>query len=235
MYKSIKEYIATVLWTVPFACFIVGYAFCYFLVHKSEIIVPSTLGKNIQEAAGILSSKNLGMRILAEREDALLPEGLVLDQIPKPGRTIRPNQHVFVLVSKRNSNKIAPDLCNKKIGEISEWARKNKIDLKIINVSSPHPKETCFAQSPNPGCKVSRKKVIVYISGGRKTFHIMPKLVGLQLDETKSLLKSVNAEVDVVKSNAPAAEDSNGKILDQKPMAGSIVDISKPLYVQVLI
>lgn len=235
MYESIKDKIKEVFWTVPFACFIFGYTFSYLLVHKSEILVPSALGKNIQEAAGILSSNNLGMRILAEREEAALPEGMVLDQIPKPGRKIRPNQHVFVLVSKHHTNKIAPDLYNKKLGEVVEWARKNKIDLKIITASSQYPKDVCFAQSPAQGGRLVRKRVTVYISGGRKTYHIMPKLVGEQLQNIQALLKSVNAEVDVVRSNALIPADSSGAILDQKPMAGSIVDISKPLYIQLLV
>jgi len=87
--------------------------------------VPSTLGKNIQEAAGILSSNNLGMRILAEREDAILPEGMVLDQIPKPGRKIRPNQHVFV-----QHNKFLPQRINLVMGFLKKHCKEGQYHLR---------------------------------------------------------------------------------------------------------
>jgi beta-lactam-binding protein with PASTA domain len=221
-------------WLFPFAGFFAGYVICFLLLQKSEIIVPTALGKNIHEAAGIFSSCDLGLRVLAEREDAVLPDGVILDQIPKPGRKCRPNQHVFVVVSKKLSSKIMPDFSNKALPEINDWANKNKIEIRAITNTSTHPKQFCFAQSPNPGSKIAGKRITVYISSGQKEFKIMPKLIGHSLTEAQEALKKVKAEIDIIYTEQTALffSSNSGIVLDQKPMAGSIINLDKPLYVQ---
>ena len=224
-------------WLFPFAGFFAGYVICFLLLQKSEIIVPSALGKNIHEAAGAFSACDLGLRVLAEREDAILPDGVILDQVPKPGRKCRPNQHVFVVVSKKMSSKIMSDFSNKALPEIYDWANKNKIEVKAVTTASPHPKQFCFAQSPNPGSKITGKRITVYISSGQKAFHIMPKLTGHSFQEAEEALKRVKAEIDVTYNEQTTLFFSTnaGTVLEQKPMPGSIIDLDKPLYVQLIV
>ena len=82
------------------AVFIVGMvAVVYLSLQGSEIKVPEITGKNFSESEKLLAS--LGLKI-KKRADRVSPDppNTVVEQLPKPGETVKTGQLILVVTSK---------------------------------------------------------------------------------------------------------------------------------------
>ena len=151
---------------------------------------------------------------------------LVLEQVPKPNLMIKPNQHIFVTVSKRPDDFIVPNLFGQDYNTISQ---KDVIPLKMFWLQSDYPKNFCIAQSPKYGRILSKKPFVAYFSAGKNQLVVFPDLKHRSADEVKNFLEKEDLNVEIIPDFYDVKECV---VIDQKPMAGSIVDKSKKLYVQ---
>ena len=199
--------------------------------------VPNLIGKNLHQAILDASSRQLALRILKEKEDDLLPEGTIIQQIPKPYQTARLNQSIFVTVSKKPQPFRAPYFLGEKVSTITQELAKHGISSKIIKFKGKHSNKKCIAQTPQEGEEITQKKMILYVSKGIDNLNIMPNLKNLSLKEAQNLIQqSQNITLEVYDDYGSLIPSSSFgyKIIDQKPMAGSIVDLDRPLSVQLL-
>src|SRR5262245_18733648 len=70
-----------------------------FAIRGREVSVPSVVGKTEQEAADILRSSGLGLKVSNKRFSSDVPEGHVLEQIPARGTRLKTSRTVKVLLS----------------------------------------------------------------------------------------------------------------------------------------
>ena len=219
-------------WVFPFIFFGVGYYVPTFVVQRNVIDVPSIVGKSLREAAAVLSNKGLNLRLVRQEERTDLPDGYVLEQVPNPTRTIRPNQHVFVTVARRPASLHVPDLVGLSEVEVTAWAAKHDIALQLHSLPSSVSKGQCAAHVPAAKQTIGGQPLIVYISRGSDKRVVVPDLVGLSIGNARSALKAVHASVDVVHQQHIDHKCTSCTVHEQKPMAGSIVDLSQKLHVQ---
>ena len=223
-------------WVLPFLFFGIGYYLPALVVARDVIDVPSIVGKSLREAALVLSNKGLNLRLVREEERTDLPDGFVLEQVPSPSRTIRPNQHVFVTVARRPASLHVPDFVGLVAPEIATWAAEHDIPLQAHYVRSSITSGQCAAQCPAAKQIISEQPLIVYISSGTEKRAIVPDLVGEGIVEAQKALSAVHALVDVVHTRgAPKDHKCTCIVREQKPMAGSIVDLSQKLHVQLAV
>ncbi|KKQ32687.1 MAG: Protein kinase [candidate division TM6 bacterium GW2011_GWF2_37_49] len=216
-------------WIIPFLGFVFGYLGTYFFVQQHSIITPNVIGKGIQESAEILSKHRLGVRFLKELEDSSLPEGVIMDQFPRGGDKIRPNQNIFITVSKKPRIFLTPDFLCLKQKDILAISAKNGIDVSIIPIFSQSSANTCIAQNPKPMVDMSRRRVVACISRGMFPLVIIPNLKGALVQDVKSLLRQYDVQFDVVGTST----SSDGcKIIEQSPVAGSIIAVDRPVQIQ---
>ena len=237
MLKKITKHILFLSCLVPFVGFILGYSIGFFSFQTQSRTVPNIIGKNLHEAVISASAKQLSVRLLREKEDSMLPEGTIIQQIPKPYQTVRLNQSIFVTVSKKPPPLLAPEALEKKIHGISAALTKSGINSRVITFVGKNSCDMCVAQSPRPAEDVGNKKMTLYVSAGTNHWHIMPMLKETPLNDVVTLLKKPNITVEVFDTNGfLIPPDSFGQlVIDQKPMAGSIVNLDKPLNVQLLV
>src|SRR5476649_323079 len=114
MFALLKKF----LWTLPFICFIAGYLFLTKLYPAKEIETPTVVGKTLQEACTILSHHTLNSRLIALKEDPLLPDSTIISQTPQAGQKIKPNQAVFIVASMQPQKNSAPQYAQKPLYEI---------------------------------------------------------------------------------------------------------------------
>lgn len=227
------------LWVLPFICFIFGY---YVMAHfyvEEEITPPSVIGKNIQDAIGMLSQANLSARLLAYKEDAHVPSGTILNQMPTQSHKMRPQQPVYVTVSIKPTQQKAPIVINKSIENITKQLAAVGIKPKIYFLSSSYPNNTCFAQFPSPSQSVDQGLVVLYISRGAQKPTIMPLLKGEKVFSALDFLANYPLKV-VIKHTTVQPDDHichDCTITDQQPLAGSIVSLQQemPLIVQLIV
>ena len=223
------------LWILPFSTFLIGYCAIYIITQKNQIYSPNVIGKNIQNCLTIASEKGLAIKLLRLQEDADLPEGTILDQIPKPQSAMRPNQYLLLTITKKPKGILAPNFLGQNQKTITTNSSKLGINSKIFWLKSIYPINNCFAQYPEPEQELDKnRKIITYFSAGNQTLHIVPDLRSLPLAEVKKALEKENVKLEVFYSKKENELElaNDMKIIDQKPMPGSIVDLNKTLFMQ---
>ncbi len=229
-----KIILSNLLWILPFTGFIFGYFTLDFFIQKQEITTPNVIGKSLQESVKILSNKGLSLKLLREQEDSDLPEGIILDQIPVFAKKIRSNQHVFVTVSKKPPAIKTPDFFGKNHSFITQDSLKDCIQTQVFWVKSFYPSGFCFAQYPLPGQKLENTKLAVYLSVGSNSLYVVQNVKGKIVSEVQKRLEKENIKTDVFHAK-PVDENhvcKDCRVIDQKPMPGSIVNLNKTLHMQ---
>jgi len=233
--RSFKCFLSRFLWLAPFIFFLSGYFALDLFLHHSYTTTPNVIGYSLSEAISLISSQNLNVRVLSHKEDEYSKEETILSQNPSPTSSIRPQQTVFLIVSCKKAQPKTPD-CVKKDYEIlkSELVERN-INHKVYYVQSNHPSGTCIAQTPKPGTELSSEYLILYIS--KKSNHslvLLPSFKERSVEEVTNFLKNNKILFFLFHSYPLEANHSciNCIVTEQKPLAGSFIDISNPPTVQ---
>ncbi len=95
-----------------------------------------------------------------------------------------------------------------------------------------------IAQTPEPGVISDNQTVELFVSSGPQTKRIMPDLIGQDYNVVQEFLQSYGITVTLFhESYDPKRhrEHLRGTILAQKPLAGSWIDLKKPLLVQLVV
>lgn len=203
-------------------------------MQKADTVTPNVIGKSLHDSIEILSEQRLSVRLLAQREDQGLPEGFVLDQFPRAMQKIRPNQTIFITLSTKQRIALMPDFAGKSYKDAMDMAEQKGLETKIYRLNAPYEKSTCIAQLPAVDENLTSKRVILYISDGTPTLAVMPSLIGQQLGSVENILKKhdVRAQLFHVQEQAADHLCQSCLIVDQQPVAGSIIDLSGALHVQ---
>lgn len=220
----------------PFACFLTGYVVTHCVLHKEEVVLDNVIGKSLQESVAILSKKNLSVRLLHEREDSVLPEGTVLDQIPKPFQHVKPQQNIFLTISKKERPLLVPDFCGQPEQELVVLAQRAGIDVKVFHLPSDIPKGRCIAQQPLAGSFFEKNRnMLVYVSTGQQSLYVLPSFIGMMLPDVESGVKHTSLMIEVFHSVSVAEGHTcqRCRVVDQRPLGGSIVSLDRPLTVQI--
>jgi len=226
------------LYFLPVFVFFVGYCASYYFIQTITCIVPDVVGKDFQKGVFLLSDKHLNVRLLREKEDVLLPEGTIIHQIPFSGSVVRPNQNVFVTVSKKPLSQYAPNFLDNTYADLLVQKTARNVNVRAIWLEGNHEKNKCFAQTPRPSDEMFDKKIRAYLSSGQNKLYIVPDFRELSLKLVQDYLERLNIHIEVFGKYKESSDYCGDvylfdyKIVDQKPMPGSIVDFGKNLYMQ---
>lgn len=223
------------LWILPFFCFIVSYAVFHYLLAPLPLITPPLIGRTLQDAVQILSDHTLNVRIISQKEDNDVPPGTILSQIPSPCFKIRPHQSVFLVISKKAPPKKAPLLLQKERKVAEKIIAELGMPLKAYYVPSHHPYDVCIGQIPNPEEPLPDNRITAYFSSGSSTKPvILPNFKEHPLNQVTSFLteNGIKYHIFHAKPLAPGHDCKHCQAIDQKPLAGSLIDLKKPLTIQ---
>jgi beta-lactam-binding protein with PASTA domain len=224
------------LWVIPFLSFLFGYSILRSFFNISEVMTPSVIGKSLAEGIGIFSDTSLNIRLLNEKESDF-PEGIILDQTPSPGKEIRPNANVFVIVSKKSKKLQTPDFVGMKVGDVLHNSVGCGLSTKVFRLKSLYPFGECFAQHPYPGDEVLESNIVSYVSSGLDSFRVVPSFTGVRIRDVQSKLENDTVQIEIVHNFSISEKHKCKKclVVEQCPMEGSIIDSSKKLYLQLLV
>lgn len=219
--------IKKITWIIPFLCFIGGYMVLRSYLHTPSIKAPSVVGLSLNNAFVALSAQNLNIRLLELKEDITLEEGTVINQIPAPGQLIKARQTIFLTVVKHPAQATTPLFCGKSYPEIEAIAKQHDIKVKIYDLENNGPSGICFGQTPSPDTPLDTKTVIVYQANTHQKLIIWPNFVGRQLADVLDFLEPYNLKPRIIHHS-----HAGTRITDQRPLAGSIIDLTQKPYVQ---
>lgn len=234
MNNKLLQPLKELYWTIPFLLFFTGYQLCNFLFRSKTVITPALLGKTVQEALPLLKAQELNVRLLQEKEDAHLPKGTIINQIPTAGQYSKPHQTVFIMTSKHPAPATTPPLTGLFYTEISKLLKNKKIDYKTVFLETNQPDKLCIAQIPEAGEPVPKEGVTIYCATQDNSLHIFPDLHNLPVDDVISFLHAYNIEPEIFHTY-PISEQHNCNrcvIKAQKPAPGTCINFKKMPLVQ---
>jgi beta-lactam-binding protein with PASTA domain len=199
-----------------------------------EVVVPSLLGKTVNEASASLSEAGLSLKVEeGRRVDPKVPVGQILAQEPQTGMRTRRQRSVRVWVSAGPRSTIVPTV----VGE-SERTAQLRVTQDGFAIGYPaeirsadYPADTIVAQNP-PGKSKSDTVSLLVNRGERGATYVMPDLIGVNGDRASDLLRARGFRVAVV-GDHPYPGVPGGVVLRQNPQAGFQIAPGEPISIEV--
>ncbi|HTM06510.1 MAG TPA: PASTA domain-containing protein [Patescibacteria group bacterium] len=223
------------LWLTPFISFILGYCIMQRLFHTPEHITPNLVGKQVHEILPLITQYNLNIRLINHKEETDLPEGIILNQTPAAGTTIKSNQPLYVVITKKPLAARAPHCIGININQLTEILHTTNINPRIYYMPHSYPENMCFAQLPQPDESLEKNKLILYVSSGNNKPIIWPDFTDISLSHVIEFLNNYDIEPQIINDFTHKNCDNSEYIVkDQRPLAGTLLtlDKNKPLSVQ---
>ncbi len=231
------HFIKKILWTLPFFAFLTGYIFLQFFIQQDPITCPNFIGKDILPAHHIASRLKINLQIIGEKEVCDVQAGTIIQQKPAPGTSIKPHQSIFIVITKAPEIIKAPYCIGKDYETIEALADQQKIKNRSYFLPHSQPKGVCFAQIPNPQENLESKKIYTYISSGKTDPYLLPDFTNNNIDDIIPFLEQNYITYTIVHKSEKngSFRKKNGKIINQKPLPGSLIIPQEKIHIQLQI
>lgn len=190
--------------------------------HGDEVEVPSVLLMDEASADTLLKSQDLGLLVVATRDDPEVPYGRIMDQAPGPGMRVKTGRTVRVLVSSGVKGKLVPELRGQPISHARILLSREGIRMgKITHVASNElPDHRVLAAHPAPGAPVAESEAVhLLVSRGRPArAYLMPDLRGEFASRARRRLEVAGLRVEV--RPWPGEPQDTDFIVEQTPPPG---------------
>jgi beta-lactam-binding protein with PASTA domain len=200
------------------------------LIHRQQVvIVPDLTGQQVDVARSEAARLGFGLEIVEEAPRGDTPAGVVLEQQPRPLRSMRKGRPIRVTVSKGESLGQAPDLSSMTLRQVEITLLRESLVLGIVaRTFDPKGRLGVVAQFPRAGTPVARGAVVdVLLREGIEAVDFMvPTLVGRNLQSVQRELERAGFKV----RRATFRRDRGalpGTVLEQWPQAGSRVHLGE--------
>ena len=197
--------------------------------HGVEVEVADVRGMVQAEAEPILEGQELVLVVIDSTYSDKVPFGSIVDQDPKPGSHAKHGREVYVTVNASTKRQITmPDLQDMSYRQAETTLRAMGLVVDTIYEYEPSAYRDLVLDvkskgvSIHPGQKVPvGTKVRLVVGFGRGTEQVeVPMVVGLTLQDARSLLLSRRLTVGAVNYDEPASEGVPQYVYRQIPNAG---------------
>lgn len=223
---------------LPFLFFIIGYYSLSWIAYVSKVSMPSVVGLSLTDAMLQFSSAQLNVRILAMKEEAESEPGIIVQQIPAAGSLIKPNQRVFIVLSKQLEKARAPQLVGLSLDEARLIAKKQGIQVKVHALMSMiYPKHSVIAQWPNKNALLEEKVVHLYVCNSEEMIMIFPNFSGHPVSAVQDFCARNGIGLEIVYATTRDERSAYEQcvVKNQRPLAGSLIDLNKAVQMQISI
>lgn len=163
-----------------------------FFFNKYLIQTPDLKNLTLEEASILLH--NSGLRLEKMGEDySELAEGLLYSQIPLTNKKIKKGRTIKVWVSKGRSTHVVPDFRDMNLLEARVLAEQKGFQLRNTTyVDHSLRYNRVISTEPPTGSLVSGQEPISFLVslGQREDFVRMPEIMGLTLEEARTILRN---------------------------------------------
>lgn len=197
--------------------------------HGIEVEVADVRGMVQAEAEPILGGQQLVLVVIDSTYSDKVPFGTIVDQDPKPGSHAKHGRAVYVTVNASTKRQVTmPDLQDMSYRQAETTLRGMGLEVDTVYDYEPSAYRDLVLDvksmegSLRPGQKVPvGTKVRLVVGFGRGTEQVeVPMVVGLTLQDARSLLLSRRLTVGAVTYDEPAQEGVPQYVYRQIPSAG---------------
>lgn len=198
--------------------------FTLFFFNDLKSVAPNLVGMSATEASIKYAPQNIS--VVSGGEDySEYPEGVIFSQSPEPGKEIKQNSKITVLVSKGSKKLVVPDFTGMDISAAKAAAE--KAGIEISEISRTHHEfelEQVVASEPSKGTVLENSNKVSLLLSLKKSVKTvtMPDLTGIPLTEVQDKLTANELVLgEVTQVSDPNIE--NDVVIDSNPSAGQAV------------
>ncbi|MEO0132388.1 MAG: PASTA domain-containing protein [candidate division WOR-3 bacterium] len=186
-----------------------------------DVKVPNVIGLRFSVAETIIKNSGLVIGSIDSTFDASVPIGCVIKQKPQPEKYVKTGRRVYLLVSKGPPRVRIPSAENTYLDKYLEVLR--RLGFQNISVETlrsyeiPEGKIISVNPEPYSECQIT-DLLKIYVSGGIQGAFIMPRLIGLKIDEAINIIITNNLILQEI-IELPSEEDP-GIVIIQYPEEG---------------
>lgn len=224
------------IWTLPFISFFGSFFLVRSYLHTEFVHTPSLVGSALPAAAKHLAALGLNVRIAAERIDDQLPIDTVLEQTPAPSQKVRPNQSVFLVISKQTPRPKTPDLRGKSKTDIKKILDHLGVRIKertLINTSAVQ--DSCLFHLPEAGQPLP-SEVTIFTAVRPHEQLIVDNFVRKPLMQVKKSLEQAGIQ-PIIRYRLGIQNEPDGSlvVIAQRPRAGTLVQPERLHQVELIV
>lgn len=186
------------------------------------VTAPDLVGKDVVYVLQTLSAMGLNTKVAGMRYHPAIPENSVVSQDPEPGREIKKDRDVRIILSSGPETLSMPSLVGSDLRRARIWIEDNGLNLVwITRVYDDALPDTILAQDPLPPDSVARgAEVRLLVSlGKRPKAMIMPDFSGLNPEDAMLLAERWGFKVNDVRA-VNKVDQPPGVVVDQYPAMG---------------
>lgn len=191
--------------------------FYQILSYGEETRVPNFVGKSLNDAKELASSKNLHIKVDGSDYNPEIPVGYVSHQQIVAGSEVKEEQIVGVTLSKGPLEALIPDFVGKTLENARFLAVEQGLDVRKISYThhGKVPKGTIITQNPLPGERGASIISLLVSQGPKKRFGIIPFLTGDSVENAKEMAGEAGFRLSY--------KGRGNTVIDQSPRAGKRV------------
>ncbi len=131
------------------------------VVESEEIVVPSVIGFDVNQAKVYLSERGLSLGVI-ERQESEEPKDVVLKTIPEPGQKVTEAVPIKLIVSSGGGKVAVPNLRGKSEYRAKALLEESGLELGRRNyiTSGEHAFDIVISQNPQPGVMIEKSSKV---------------------------------------------------------------------------
>jgi eukaryotic-like serine/threonine-protein kinase len=192
--------------------------------------VPSLAGLRPKQVVTRLEKRDLTAE-LEKRSSDTVQSGLAIRSVPGAGEVVERGEQIKVFISSGPELVAVPNV----VGLARESAEVRVADAgltpgQITEQQSDQPEGEVLAQDPGAGSEVERDTTVnLTVSTGVQTVDV-PNVIGLGAGDAGAQLRA-DGLVPVERETEVSDEADDGKVIDQRPAAGTEVQEGRPVVI----
>lgn len=195
------------------------------LIDRFTLEIPDLVGRDYKEVNEMLSDMALLMTVTGEEYDMEIEAGHVLRQSEEPGKIVRGQAVIAVVISKGAEVRLIPSVIGMEYDDAAEVLREGQLLLdRVIRVHTGREKEgTVLAQYPEPDELTGQPMTLLVSSGPRDVIYYNPYFLGMAKMDALMLARDLRLSVRITEldntstisyqSPSPGAEIRRGDVL----------------------
>lgn len=202
---------------------------------KKDVVVPTIIGLNKDEAKNKIEALGLNFVIEGEEENEK-PKDTIIKSNPSEGEKVKKDSDVKVIISKGKGKEIVlKNFVGINFEEVKEMIKGEK--LQVGNVTEQYndivPKGQVISQNPEPDTKVMENSSVDFVvsNGPESKSTRVPDLTNKTIQEAQTLLQGANLKLGNATTVPTPKKELDGKIINQSFEKNS--EVKQGTYVNV--
>lgn len=207
-----------------------------FLIKGDELETPNLIGKSLQEAYNIASSKRLYLKKIVGSYDRHFKPMTVITQMPVAGVRVKEKSYIKVFITSEVVEVIVPNLKGLSLADCEKRLVENNLKKRYIAYmnAADVPVDAVISQSIPAGSRAnSGAEVDLLVSRGPgEVSYIMPDIIGKKSVDVQTYFESLGLKISKIsKVSYPGLEP--GVVIKQYPLSGYRINDKARISIEV--